>query len=183
MVMGLGIFTPLAVAGAIFYIVHHMFVKTALFLLAGATEKITGTTDIKEMGGLIKSHPALTWGFFIAAISLAGIPPLSGFFSKFPIILSGFQEGQWIIAAVALLVGLLTLFSMMKIFGYVFWGENRLTGKQYRTSVTKLLIPIAPLVAFSLVLGFAAEPVFAYSLHIAEQILEPSNYVDAVLKE
>lgn len=183
MVMGLGIFTPLAVAGAIYYIVHHMFVKTALFLLAGATEKITGTTNIKEMGGLIKSHPVLTWSFFIAAISLAGIPPLSGFFSKFPIILGGFQEGQWVISAVALLVGLLTLLSMMKIFGYVFWGENKLTDRQYSTSVTNLLIPIAPLVAFSVILGLAAEPIFTYSLHIAEQILEPSNYVDAVLKE
>ncbi|SDL24054.1 Na+/H+ antiporter subunit D [Lacicoccus qingdaonensis] len=183
MVMGLGIFTPLAVAGAIYYIVHHMFVKTALFLLAGATEKVTGTTQIREMGGLIKSHPVLTWSFFIAAVSLAGIPPLSGFFSKFPIILSGFQEGQWVISAVALLVGLLTLFSMMKIFGYVFWGENKLTEKQSEVSVTKLLIPIAPLVAFSVILGFAAEPIFTYSLHIAEQILEPSNYVNAVLKE
>lgn len=183
MVMGLGIFTPLAVAGAIYYIVHHMFVKTALFLLAGATEKVTGTTDIKEMGGLIKSHPVLTWSFFIAAISLAGIPPLSGFFSKFPIILSGFQEGQWVIAAVALLVGLLTLVSMMKIFGYVFWGENKLTEEQSRISVTNLLIPIAPLVAFSVILGLAAEPIFTYSMHIAEQILEPANYVNAVLKE
>jgi multicomponent Na+:H+ antiporter subunit D len=183
MVMGLGIFTPLAVAGAIYYIVHHMFVKTALFLLAGATEKITGTTDIKAMGGLIKSQPVLTWSFFIAAISLAGIPPLSGFFSKFPIILAGFQEGQWVISAVALLVGLLTLISMMKIFGYVFWGESKLTERQSNMSVMNLLIPIAPLVAFSVILGFAAEPIFTYSLHIAEQILEPSNYVNAVLKE
>lgn len=182
MVMGLGIFTPLAVAGAIYYIVHHMFVKTALFLLAGATQKITGTTNIKEMGGLIKTHPLLTWSFFIAAISLAGIPPLSGFFSKFPIILSGFQEGQWVISGVALLVGLLTLLSMMKIFGYVFWGENKLTEKQKNVSIRSLLIPIAPLVAFSVILGFAAEPIFTYSLHIAEQILEPANYVDAVLR-
>src|SRR5699024_11754774 len=50
MVMGLGIFTPLAVAGAIYYIIHHMIVKTALFLLAGATEQVTDTTDLKKMG-------------------------------------------------------------------------------------------------------------------------------------
>src|SRR5690625_6800486 len=59
MVMGLGIYTPLAVAGAIFYIVHHMIVKTALFLFAGAAERVTGTTDLKKMGGLLKTHPAL----------------------------------------------------------------------------------------------------------------------------
>lgn len=182
MVMGLGIFTPLAVAGAIFYIVHHMFVKTALFLLSGATEKVTGTTDIKKMGGMLKTHPVLAWFFFISAVSLAGIPPLSGFFSKFPIILSGFEEGQYVISAVALLVGLLTLFSMIKIFSYVFWGENKLTEEQSKISVTNLLIPIAPLVALSVILGFGAEYIFQYSLIIAEQIMEPSNYIDAVLK-
>ena len=57
MVMGLGIFTPLAVAGAIYYIAHHMIVKTALFLFAGVAERITGTTDLKQMGGLLKTHP------------------------------------------------------------------------------------------------------------------------------
>ena len=103
MVMGLGIFTPLAVAGAIFYIVHHMFVKTALFLLSGATQSVTGTTDIKKMGGMLKTHPVLAWFFFISAVSLAGIPPLSGFFSKFPIILAGFEEGQYVICGVAFL--------------------------------------------------------------------------------
>src|SRR5699024_11585436 len=72
MVMGLGIFTPLAVAGAIYYIIHHMIVKTALFLLAGATEQVTDTTDLKKMGGLLKTNPVLAWMFFISVISLAG---------------------------------------------------------------------------------------------------------------
>lgn len=183
MIMGLGIFTPLALAGAIFYIIHNMLVKTALFLLAGTTEKVTGTTNIKAMGGLIKTHPLLTWSFFIAALSIAGIPPLSGFFSKFSVILAAFLEGHWVVAGVALLVGLFTLLSMMKIFGYVYWGENKLTEEQSKQSVTNLLIPITPLIVFSALLGLAAEPAFTYFLHIAEQILEPSNYMNAVLKE
>ncbi|WP_020007818.1 Na+/H+ antiporter subunit D [Salinicoccus albus] len=183
MVMGLGIFTPLAVAGAIFYIAHHMVVKTGLFLFAGAAEKITGTSDIKQMGGLFKTHPALAWMFFITAISLAGIPPLSGFFSKFPIILSGFQEGQHIISAVALLVGLLTLISMMKIFGYAFWGEQKHGEAAAKLSIGKMLLPAAPLVVLTIVMGIVAEPVFNYSLQIAEQIMDPSIYIESVLKE
>lgn len=183
MVMGLGIFTPLAVAGAIYYIVHHMIVKTALFLFAGAAQRITGTTDLRKMGGLLKTHPALAWMFFISAVSLAGIPPLSGFFSKFPIILAGFQEGQYVIAAVALLVGLLTLFSMMKIFSYAFWGKQKHSEEQAKIPVGQLLLPIVPLVALTIILGFAAEPIFQYSVQVAEQIMDPANYIDSVLKE
>lgn len=183
MVMGLGIFTPLAVAGAIYYIAHHMIVKTALFLFEGAAKHVTGQSDLRQMGGLLKTHPWLAWLFFIAAISLAGIPPFSGFFSKFPIILAGFQEGQYIIAGVALLVGLLTLFSMMKIFGFAFWGEQKHTEEQAKVKVGKVLLPIAPLVALTIILGLAAEPIFQYSLAIAEEIMEPSIYIDSVLKE
>src|SRR5699024_11320452 len=93
-------FTTLAVAGEIYYNIQHMIVKTALFLLAGATEKVTDTTDLKKMGCLLNTHPVLAWMFFISAISLAGIPPFSGFFSKFPIILSGFQEKQYVISGI-----------------------------------------------------------------------------------
>ncbi|MFA1820487.1 Na+/H+ antiporter subunit D [Virgibacillus oceani] len=183
MVMGLGVFTTLAVAGAIYYIVHHIIVKSALFLFAGATQKITGTNDLKQMGGLLKSHPFLAWMFFITALSLAGIPPLSGFFSKFPIILSSFQEEQYVIGAVALLVGLLTLLSMMKIFSYVYWGKQKHTDAQAKYPIGKLLLPVVPLVALTIILGFAAEPIFSYSLLAAEQIMDPSYYIDSVLKE
>ena len=183
MVMGLGIFTPLAVAGAIFYIAHHMVVKTALFLFEGVVKQVTGTSDLKKMGGLLKTHPVVAWLFFITAISLAGIPPFSGFFSKFPIILAGFEEGQYVIAGVALLVGLLTLFSMMKIFGFAFWGKQKHTAQQAKIPVGKFLVPIVPLIALTIILGFAAEPMFQYSLEIAEQIMDPSIYIESVLKE
>ncbi|BAB05035.1 Na+/H+ antiporter subunit D [Halalkalibacterium halodurans] len=183
MVMGLGIFTPLALAGAIYYIAHHIIVKAALFLFAGATEKITGTTELKKMGGLLKTHPWLAWLFFISAISLAGIPPLSGFFSKFALILAGFEEGRYVIVTVALIVGLLTLFSMMKIFIYAFWGEQKHTEQQAKMPIGKLLLPIAPLVVLTIVLGFGAEPIFQYSLQVADELLNPSVYIESVLKE
>ncbi|UJL44910.1 Na+/H+ antiporter subunit D [Virgibacillus sp. NKC19-16] len=183
MVMGLGIYTPIAVAGAIYYIVHHIIVKSALFLFAGATQRITGTTDLKQMGGLLKTHPYLAWMFFITALSLAGIPPLSGFFSKFPIIVSGFGEGQHVIAGVALLVGFLTLFSMIKIFQYAFWGKQKHTEAQAKIPAGKMLLPTIPLVALTIILGLAAEPIFQYSMQAAEQIMDPSIYIESVLKE
>lgn len=182
MAMGLGVFSPLALAGAIYYIAHHIIVKSALFLFAGATEKITGTTDLKKMGGLLKTHPWLGWLFFIAAMSLAGIPPLSGFFSKFALILAAIQEQDYFIVVVALIVGILTLFSMMKIFMYAFWREPKMKAEDVNKKEWKgLLAPIIPLVALTICLGFFAEPIFTYSLEVADQMLDPSNYINAVL--
>ncbi|SDN44742.1 Na+/H+ antiporter subunit D [Alkalicoccus daliensis] len=184
MVMGLGLFTPLALAGAIYYIAHHIVVKAALFLFAGATQKITGTTDLKKMSGLLKTHPALAWLFFIAAVSLAGIPPLSGFFSKFALILSGVEEGRYLIVAVALLVGILTLFSMMKIFIYVFWGAPSLQKQDYaHIKLMPLLMPIIPLIVLTISMGLFAEPIFVFSETVANQLLDPSIYIDSVLGE
>ncbi|WP_059102697.1 Na+/H+ antiporter subunit D [Shouchella shacheensis] len=181
MVMGLGLYTRVAIAGAVFYIAHHIIVKTSLFLFAGATQKVTGTTDLKKMGGLLKTHPALAWLFLIAALSLAGIPPLSGFFSKFPLILESLTIESYGIAFVALLVGLLTLFSMIKIFVYAFWGEQKHTAEQANISVKGLLLPIAPLILLTIVLGFGAEPAFSYSLDVADQLLNPESYINSVL--
>ncbi|MFB1050159.1 Na+/H+ antiporter subunit D [Paraliobacillus sp. JSM ZJ581] len=182
MVMGLGVFSPLAIAGAIYYIAHHIIVKSALFLFAGATEKITGTTDLKKMGGLLKTHPWLGWLFFISAMSLAGIPPLSGFFSKFALILAAIREQDYFIVAVALVVGVLTLFSMMKIFMYAFWREPIIKEEDIdKKEMFGLLRPIIPLVVLTIGLGILAEPIFTYSLGVADQILDPANYIQAVL--
>ena len=184
MIMGLAIFSPLAIAGAIYHIAHNIFVKSALFLYAGATQQVTGTTDLKKMGGLLKTHPFLGWTFFVSAMAMAGIPPLSGFFSKFALVLSGIQEEQYWIVFVALFVGILTLFSMMKIFIYAFWGEQKLSNEEAKErKIGKVVVSILPLVALAVIMGLAAEPVFVYLLDIAEEILEPSNYINSVLKE
>jgi multicomponent Na+:H+ antiporter subunit D len=183
MVMGLGIYTQLAIAGAIYFIVHNMIVKTALFLFAGATQYVTGTSDLKKMGGVLKTHPVLGWLFGIAAISIAGIPPFSGFFSKLAVILGGFLAGNYVIAGVGLAVGMLTLFSMIKIFSYVFWGEQKHSEEQAAIKVDRLLWAIVPLIVLTTALGFGAEPMFQYTMQAAEQIIDPSIYIDAVLKE
>ncbi|MBM7097149.1 MULTISPECIES: Na+/H+ antiporter subunit D [Alteribacter] len=183
MALGLGLYSQLAIAGAIYYIAHHIIVKSALFLFCGATEKITGTTDLKKMSGLLKSYPVLGWLFLVSAISLAGIPPLSGFFSKFALILNGIEQERYFIVFISLIVGLLTLFSMMKIFIYVFWGEESLEEKDKNKPIMPLLAPILPLVALTIILGIGAEPIFAFSMEVANQLLEPSEYINSVLKE
>ncbi|GAE27098.1 Na(+) H(+) antiporter subunit D [Halalkalibacter wakoensis JCM 9140] len=183
MIMGIGLYSQLALAAAIFYIAHNIIVKSALFLFAGATQAVTGTTKLKEMGGVLKTHPYLAWMFFISALAIAGIPPLSGFFSKFPLVIAGFEGGNYVITAVALATGMLTLFSMIKIMMYVYWGEQKHTEEQAKKKIGHLLLPIVPLVALAIILGIAAEPVITYLLLVSEQILDPSIYIESVLKE
>ncbi|MFA9558820.1 Na+/H+ antiporter subunit D [Evansella sp. AB-rgal1] len=184
MIMGLGIGTSLAIAGSIYIIGHNMIVKTALFLFCGTTEKVTGTTNLKKMSGLLKTHPYLGWLFFAAAISLAGIPPMSGFFSKFALVLAGLEEQRYFIVFVSLVVGLLTLFSMIKIFMYVFWGSPSLTPEEVKkTKIGKLLLPGIPLVIISFLMGVLAEPLFILLEAAANQMLDPSIYINSVLKE
>ncbi|MCT2538198.1 Na+/H+ antiporter subunit D [Aquibacillus koreensis] len=185
MALGIGLYSPLAIAASVYYIVHDIIIKAALFFTAGATEKVAGTSDLKKMSGLLKTHPWLGWLFFITAMSFVGIPPLSGFFGKFGLVLGGIEVGTtlaYILVAVVLLVSLLNLLSMMRIFMKAFWGEKndtepKITNKQS----IGLLRPIIPLVALSIVLGLGSEPAFQYALAIADQILDPSIYIDAVL--
>ncbi len=124
MVLGLAIFTPLAIAGTVFYIIHHIVVKTNLFLIGGIVEKMKGTGDLKRLGGLYRTMPYLSLLFFIPAFSLGGIPPLSGFWAKFSLIKAGLAEEHYILVAVALVVGIMTLYSMTKIWNEAFWKDE-----------------------------------------------------------
>jgi len=123
MIMGLGIFSPLGLTGSIFYIIHHIIVKTNLFLVSGVAYRLKGTYELKKLGGLYRYSPGLAILFLIPALSLAGMPPLSGFWAKFILLKAGFETENYLIVVVALLVSLLTLYSMTKIWTEVFWKE------------------------------------------------------------
>src|SRR5690606_29045084 len=135
-------------------------VKPALYLIAGVTEQLTGATDIRRFRGLINAFPGLTLVFFVGALSLVGIPPLSGFFGKFAAVQGGFLAGRYGIAAVALGVSLLILYSLVLIFKECFWGETELDQTRQRISAAeyrRLLLPAATLIAISVAMGLGAE--------------------------
>jgi len=189
MVMGLALFTPLAIAGAIFYIIHHILVKTNLYLISGIVKASNGSFLLKKLGGVYDRFPGVTVLFVISAFSLAGIPPLSGFWGKFMLAKAGLELEQYVIVAISLLVGLLTLFSMSKIWRSVFWkpipeeyqNELKDDGKSLFNSKYLMLFSSGFLAVFTLILSLYPELLIVFAQKAAEQLLNPQSYIDAVL--
>lgn len=188
MLLGLALFTPLALVGGVFYIMHHIIVKTNLFLISGIAHRLLGTYDLKKLGGLYKSRPGLSLLFLIPALSLAGVPPLSGFFAKFIIIRAGVEAEAWVVTGVALLVGVLTMYSMIKIWAEAFWKKlpdttDGASLERGRTSVSLMLMyaPVIALAACTVFIGLNAEPIYAMAEFSATQLLNPAQYIEAVL--
>lgn len=172
-----------SLTGSIFYLIHDIIIKAALFLLVGAVIAITGTSNLRNISGLIKRYPGLGWTFFLACLALGGIPPLSGFIGKLLIVQGGFDGQSYLGAAVVLMSSLLVLFSVMKIFINGFWGIHRKFENEEKAPVKWLLIPPVILVILSAVYGIGTEAILPYISQAAEVLANPSMYIDAVLKE
>ncbi len=194
MVMGLGLaassdlgIATFGMAAGILYLVHHMIVKTALLMAGGAAEMEVGSGSLlrSQLSGLIKRRPLLALLFFFAAMSLAGVPPSSGFVSKLGLLQSALATDHWLIAAVSLIVGFLTLMSMIRLWQMAFLGKPSepipplapLTQPNRRWLT---LTPMAVLMALSLGIGIFTGPVFRWSDTAARQVLDRSGYIQAV---
>jgi multicomponent Na+:H+ antiporter subunit D len=194
MIMGLALYTPLAIVGGVFYIVHHIIVKANLFLISGVVYRLRGSYELARLGGLYRSSPGLALLFLIPALSLAGMPPLSGFFAKFILVRAGLEAGAYTVVGVALVVGLLTLYSMIKIWNEVFWkampendGEpnddvmNDDRPAQPAGGLALLYLPVIGLAALTLGIGLGAQPFLELAERAAAQLLDPTGYIHAVL--
>ncbi len=179
LVFGIGLFTVGGVAAAVFYLVHYTIVKCSLFLVSGLAERLGGSADLKHLGGLARNSPLLAALFFVAGVSLAGLPPTSGFFSKLLVASAGLEAGHWIGVTVAFVAGILTLFSMMKIWTMAFWGAP--VHAHPRPLDAGGLVAAGLLVSFSITLAVAADPLWRFSRATAEQVLDTPAYVAAVM--
>ena len=153
MLFGVALANPLGLAGAVFYIAHHITVQTTLFLVVGLIEYRTGTTSTDKLGGLARHAPILAVMFFVPAMNLAGIPPLSGFLGKLALIQGGVADGSplaYVAVAASLVTSLLTLYAIAKVWSRAFWqpadegvkdearvGSGSLHGRRGVSSKTK----------------------------------------------
>jgi multicomponent Na+:H+ antiporter subunit D len=112
-------------AAVVFYLVHHTIVKTSLFLTGGSVEHEEGTGIIRRLGGLARAHPIASLAFLLAALSLIGIPPFSGFWAKLGVLNAAADSGAAVVFIVALVVSVGTLASMLKLGTGVFWGTPK----------------------------------------------------------
>ncbi|MCA9448980.1 MAG: Na+/H+ antiporter subunit D, partial [Candidatus Omnitrophica bacterium] len=180
MIFGLGLHSVLGLACGIFYLVHHILVKSTLFLIAGHVVSVNGRDDLKGLGGLARSQPIAASFFLLTALSLAGIPPLSGFYGKFGLVLEGLSMGHIWVVAVSIVTSLLTLASMLKIWNYAFWGKpSHIDGDQGRGSGT--LFPIGTMVFLSLAVAVGSGPLMGFAEETGRQLLDGRTYIEAVL--
>lgn len=185
LLMGIGLLTERSMTGAVFFVVHVILAKTALFLISGIAYSLQGSYELKKLGGLQRSRPFLAFIFLLAAFSLAGIPPLPGFWAKLTLIYAGIEAGQYGIVAIALLVSILTLYSMTKIWHEVFWKPAPAGTYPVPSpgQMRRLLVPTVMLVGIILFIGLYAEPLVQMSAHAARGVLDPTDYIATVLIE
>ncbi|WP_119677932.1 Na+/H+ antiporter subunit D [Indioceanicola profundi] len=186
MVMGIALYTPLAIMGAIFYLVHDIVVKTNLFLGAGLARKLTGSTELKSMGGLFKAAPLLAVVMFVPLASLAGFPPLSGFWSKLVLLQASLQAEAYWIAAISLIVGLLTMWLVGRIWAEMVLKPNPQGDIPGTAAIgglkrAAMVAPLVVLSAITVIIGLNAQPVMAIAQAASAELLNPAPYIEAVL--
>ena len=183
MIMGLGFFTVAGVAGAVLFLVHQIPVKTVMFLAGGLIEDDQGTSALNKVGGLATSRPVIAVLFALPALSLAGLPPFSGFVAKLALVDAGIATGAYVIVAVSLVGSILTLLSMTKIWMGAFWGEvtPAAVPASSRRSVTIMQSATAAAVAGTILVAVVAGPLWRMCEQIAADLLARAPYVTAVL--
>jgi multicomponent Na+:H+ antiporter subunit D len=172
MLLGIALASREGTVGAVFYIIHHIIVKANLFLIAAIVFRLAGSYDLRRIGGLYKPRPWLGVLFLIPALSLVGIPPLSGFWAKFIVLREALLQGHYVWAAAALLVGFLTLYSMMKIWFEAFWKKHPDAGWQ-PPAEARLAPAFAATVALALLtvaIGLWPEPLAQFAQQAAESM-------------
>jgi len=189
MIAGLGMFTPIALAGAIFYLIHDIIVKTNLFLVSGLIYKIKGSVRLKELGGFYAHYPKLSLLMAIVFFSLVGVPPLSGFWPKINLYQASFETGSYAILIGIIIASFVTLFVIARLWSEVFWKDDPVrdpaqpdTFEIEKPFVRSLfVIPIIFLAIVSLYIGFAAEHIKLVSDHIVNEMIDTTPYIKAVL--
>lgn len=181
LLLAIAIGTPLALVGLVFYMTHNILAKADLFLVGGLVQTHCGSDALRQIGGVWRAAPALGLLFMVPALALAGVPPSSGFWAKLLVVQGTLQAGAIALAVAAILTGLLTLLSMLKIWNEAFWKDAppamQAAGRTHPLAWTGAL-GLALLIAG---LGIMPGPLVGIAEAAATQLGNPDHYVDAVL--
>lgn len=188
MIGGLGIYSKLAILGAVFYLIHDIMVKTNIFLIAGLIRQMRGSMDMKKLGGLYAEYPKISLLIAIVLFSLAGIPPLSGFWPKIYLLQGAFQTEHYVYAGALILGSFMTLFVLAKFWSEVFWKKPQdpdTIEDKFKDLIgirkVALILPICILATSSLYIGLNAESIIQVADRISSEMLNTKPYIQAVL--
>lgn len=181
--VGLAVMTQSAMEGAVFYLMHDMIAKSLLFLLAGTMITVSGETRLDNMSGLIRNYPVFGWIFFITMLSLAGVPPLSGFLGKVLVGQGAIEAESYILLALAFISSLFVLYSLARVFLHSFWGETIINVEDEMPMKAGWMTSFVLLTAGMFVLGFGAEFFAPYITDAAVTLLNPDIYIDAIMND
>ncbi len=168
--LGLSIGGEMALAGGIMYIMMHAISKAGLFLCAGIVEHGCHTKDIRKLGGLYKAMPWTAASFLLCALSVMGIPPFGGFFSKYIVISGTVAAGQPLMAIVFLVGAVMTLVYLLRAFIRVFLGTYKGEGEPHHEGTKSMVYTVAFLAFLSVLSGIFINPTANWVGSIVSQI-------------
>lgn len=183
-ILGIGLGTPLGIIGGLFHLFNHSVFKSLLFLNSGAVEYATGTRDLKKMGGLMTKMPITGATSLVASMSIAGIPPFNGFWSKLIIIIAAVQANHLGYAFWAVLASILTLASFTKVMKYAFFGELRNRWSEVKEVPFFMKIAMVILALICVVGGVLLIPNIneVFLKPASDVLLEGTKYADIIFK-
>ena len=170
-VLGIGLGTPLGILGGLFHLFNHSIFKSLLFLNSGAVEYSLGTRDLQKMGGLREKMPITANTDLVASMSIAGVPPFNGFFSKLIIIFACIEAGRFGYAICAIVGSILTLASFMKVQKYAFFGKLSQKWQQVKEVPALMGLAMVVLALICLAGGLLITPFFKSFLGSAVDVL------------
>lgn len=179
--VGIGWGTAATLAAALVYVVNHSVIKAALLMLAGAiaSRTATKTARLSELGGVGKVMPLTGVLYLLGGLALAGAPPLNGFVSKAALVLGGIDAQEWLILALVVGAGLITLLYMTRTWQLIF--QQAPSGEvQLKPAGDRQIAP-ALLIGLCIVLGLYGGPLLDFAARTVAQLGDPQLYIRAVL--
>lgn len=180
LLMGLGLPGETGLAAGILLLAHDMLALAAIFCISGVAEYMFRTGDMRHMGGVARQAPLLALLWFVCALSLAGVPPLGGFFARLAMFYAAVEQEAYAIGAVALVTNILVLVPLLNIWNEVFLKQLPEGAHPPRHVSFRAVLPGALLVILVVAFGLGITLVTAYTSSVAAQVLDVPGYVSDV---
>lgn len=180
-ILGIGIGTPLALVSTLLFVVNHALAKAMLFLMAGVVIDATGTREMGSMGGLSRQMPWTAGAFLVGVMGIAGVPPFFGFFAKFLLIKAALEAGHGLLAALAAVLAVVTIWYLFNAWQQIFWREG--SGRSLHAP-PRLMKGSGLVLAGLIIVGtIFLNPLVDFLAAVEAQLRQPGAYVTAVFRE